>query len=494
MLLSDLSINLKEIVGILLPEVVVNSRNLLEWAAKKQRKYGLGYSVTMPGLRVIEISRPDWIEHVQKTNFQNYVKGSLFQEVMSDVFGQGIFVTDGASWKSSRQTTTRIFSATTFKTIITPSVHQTLNNLVEVLNEHSESGDIAELDSLFHHFTLEAFVKMTFSQDMNCLRASNIGGEKDDSFEEAFDYVQQQLDLRFVFTAIWVRLGRFIANRPKMVSSIHILEDYAYKLIDARDTKSVESESPKDLLSLFKGFIDEKGVSMRRSELKDALLNLIIAGRDTTAQALSWCFFHLIRKPEHLDIIRAEIENLLPCDESKVDYENYKDFTKTLAVFYEAVRLHPPVAKNAKFAVKHDKLPNGPLVEPGDCLRWSDWQMARDPDIWGNDCTEFLPSRWIDSDGKLKQFGQWKFHAFNGGPRICIGMHLATLEAVTVLVELIRNFDFQFERGWFEKVPKISKISPDSTEITPRYASSLTHPMAKPLRVIVHRRSKTSTI
>ncbi|KAH9445184.1 hypothetical protein Pst134EA_017828 [Puccinia striiformis f. sp. tritici] len=475
----------------LLPEVILNSRNLLEWAAQKTLVHGVGYSVTMPGMRLIEITRPDWIEHVQKTNFQNYVKGSLFQEVMSDVFGNGIFVTDGAAWKTSRQTTARIFNTNNFNNIITPAVHKTLASFMDVLSFHCETHNPVEMDDLLHRFTLESFVKMTFSQDMGSLKAGLLLSEQTEQpFAESFDYVQKQLDLQFILTAIWIRLGRLVGNRPKMVAARRTLENYAYTLIDSRTANpNKDTEVYHDLLGLFMSFTDEKGLSMSRSELKDSALNLIIAGRDTTAQALSWTFFHLVRNPDVVEKMRIEIDKLTTSNDELVDYSNYKHFTYHLAVFYEALRLHPSVPKNAKFAVNHDKIPNGPLVQPGDLLRWSDWQMARDPSIWGPDCTEFKPSRWIDESGNLRQFGQWKFHAFNGGPRICIGMHLATLEAIACLVQVVRTFDLEFEPGWFENVPKIRKISPDSTEQTPRYASSLTLPMANPLRIVVRKRN-----
>jgi fatty acid omega-hydroxylase len=67
--------------------------------------------------------------------------------------------------------------------------------------------------------------------------------------------------------------------------------------------------------------------------------------RDTTAQALSWTFFHLIQNPEVVAKMRVEIEQLTASNEELVDYSNYKQFTYNLAVFYEALRLHPSVPK-----------------------------------------------------------------------------------------------------------------------------------------------------
>ncbi|KAG0149237.1 hypothetical protein CROQUDRAFT_689445 [Cronartium quercuum f. sp. fusiforme G11] len=489
-----------------LPEVVWNCTNLLEWAAQLERIYGPGVSLTLPRLRLIEISRPDWIEHVQKTNFQNYVKGSFFHEVMSDVFGQGIFVVDGPAWRSTRQTTTRLFNAQNFQAIVTPAMHQTLRSFNDLLSVKAKEGVIVELDDLFHRFTLDSFLKMTFGRDSGGLNLVNTG-ENSDPFAKAFDFVQKQMDLRFTFSAGSLFLGRILGKRPKTIAARQTLDQYVYDLIDDRSKADMRTKTSHDLLGLFMSFCDEKGAPLSRTELKDSALNLIIAGRDTTAQALSWTFFHLIKNPELLEPMREEIEGLLPTDEDLVDYNNYKQFKNVLAVFYEALRLHPSVPKvrprnylhlltlinslrNAKFAVKHDKLPDGPLIEPNDCLRWSDWQMARNPNIWGPDCEEFKPSRWIDEDGKLKQYSQWTFHAFNGGPRICIGMHLATLEAVAAIVEIVRRYDLVFSPGWLQSVPKIRKITPQSKEQTPRYGSSLTLPMAQPMKVILTRRGQ----
>ncbi|KNZ55026.1 hypothetical protein VP01_278g6 [Puccinia sorghi] len=548
-----------------LPEVILNSRNLLEWAAQKTLLHGVGYSVTMPGLRLIEITRPDWIEHVQKSmfftcrnhcpaNFQNYVKGSLFQEVMSDVFGQGIFVTDGAAWKSTRQTTARIFNANNFNVcrlskdektradnIITPAVHKTLGSFMEVLAFHSETQTPVEMDTLLHQFTLESFIKMTFSQDMGGLKA-RLSGQHTEPFAEAFDYVQKQLDLRFIMTAIWLRLGRFVGSRPKMVAARRTLENYAYELIDSREANpNKKTEVYHDLLGLFMSFTDEKGVSMSRSELKDSALNLIIAGRDTTAQALSWTFFHLIRNPEVVAKMRVEIDQLMASNDELVDYTNYKQFTYNLAVFYEALRLHPSVPK-ASFFQSHKTIEATAVsisyLKKCDCINLRRMPNLRlimiksQMDPWSSPgivcagvismwflmcCTiffllHFLPyevtGRWPEilafggliapSSNRLVgstitepyvNLGNGSFtHSMSGGPRVCIGMHLGTLEAVACLVQVVRTFDLEFEPGWFEKVPKIRKISPKSTEQTPRYASSLTLPMANHMRILVQKR------
>ncbi|KAA1081703.1 Protein kinase alk2 [Puccinia graminis f. sp. tritici] len=74
-----------------------------------------GFSITVPGVRIIDVSKPEWLEYIQKTNFDNYQKGPMFRGLMVDLFGDGILVTDGALWKRARTVTSRVFSANTFK-------------------------------------------------------------------------------------------------------------------------------------------------------------------------------------------------------------------------------------------------------------------------------------------------------------------------------------------------------------------------------------------
>lgn len=72
---------------------------------------------------------------------------------------------------------------------------------------------------------------------------------------------------------------------------------------------------------------------------------------------------------------------------------------------------------------------------------------------------------------------------FNGGARLCLGQQLATFEGVSVLTALLQHFDFEFAPGYLESVPKIAL-----DEATPKYANSLTLPMAQPLMVKATRR------
>lgn len=173
----------------------------------------------------------------------------------------------------------------------------------------------------------------------------------------------------------------------------------------------------------------------------------MIAGRDTTFQTLSWFFYELARHPEHIQTIRSEVNNLLgsPSDNVKLSYDQMKLLPYLQACIAETLRLHPPVPRNSKLVMKDDVvIPQGPnkdrlppmKVYKGEIVAWSDWVMNRLESVYGEDAEEFNPQRFLEKDenGVLHyvQPNQWKFHVFNGGYRLCLGIQLAFFEALSL--------------------------------------------------------------
>ncbi|KAH9450495.1 hypothetical protein Pst134EB_018031 [Puccinia striiformis f. sp. tritici] len=115
----------------------------------------------------MDISKPAWIEYVQKTNFDNYVKGHLLQP-MWDLFGQGIFVVDGPMWRRARHATSRIFTVNTFKTIIEKCASRSLEGLTDELRSAAGEEHSIDVCDLFFRFTLDSFVQMTSVARLLC--------------------------------------------------------------------------------------------------------------------------------------------------------------------------------------------------------------------------------------------------------------------------------------------------------------------------------------
>lgn len=461
------------------------------------------YSWTFPPQgRIIMLNRPEYIEHVQKTNFDNYPKGSLFRAAFQDVLGAtGIFVADGHTWKVQRKMASHIFSVNQFRNIVQVVVHDELRQLTALLanvaaspSSGKEAGGpgagspyngTIELTDLCFRYTLSSFTKMALGKDVGCLSSDPAVLKNSVPFSVAFDHAQNHINNRFSRPG-WQFWERFTASGRRMRGYVETMREFALDIVqerlrqerqerieagegeDGSGQRIKQRPESMDLLGLFTPLTQDP------EDLFIIITNFLVAGRDTTAQALSWLFVELIAHPQHVDAIRAEITAVLggspsPAEPHLLEYDRMRDLPFTQACISEAVRLHPPVPKNGKRVTRDDVIvpaganPEGlpPIrVYANEQVAWSDWVMARCPEIWGADCEEFNPYRFLERDSsaaaaeaekesgapvwKYVQPTHWKFHAFNGGPRLCLGISLANYEALSFLVAVLPHFDLQW--------------------------------------------------
>ena len=196
-----------------------------------------------------------------------------------------------------------------------------------------------------------------------------------------------------------------------------------------------------------------------RRIVADAAMNYLSAGRDTTAQSLTWTLYLLLRHPEHESEM---IEELAGCfgtrpgspNLSNITYDKVQPATLpyTNSVFTETLRLCPPVPFELKECTVATTFPDGTWLPQGSVVIWVPWAMGRSCQIWGEDSELFKPARWLDASGSIGlQKSPYEFPVFNGGPRLCLGKKLAESLAVCVLAQLTWRYKFsevlEIERG-----------------------------------------------
>ncbi|KAF9437028.1 hypothetical protein BGZ76_002191 [Entomortierella beljakovae] len=448
-------------------------------------------STTILGLgRVIGLNSPEMIEHIMKTKFENYEKGIIINENLRDSLGDGIFNSDGAIWKFHRKTASHVFSTKIYRQLIEGPFQTHTNQLCDILDKAAEDGTAVDLYALFLRLTLDTFAELSFGLNLNSL-----GKDGEDPFGQSFDYAVVQTDTRF-FNPFWRITEKITPAYFKMKKAIGIIDSYAYSAIEGRRKETpderVKRQGPtqrEDLLDLFMKFRDDDGRAMSDRELRDVFMSFIIAGRDTTAQALSWMYYEVMMNPNVEQNIWTEIGKV----GTEINYEMLtKDMRYTTAVFMEALRLYPPVPRNLKTTVNDDVLPNGVQTKAGDIIIFSTYSISRNESVWGPQARKFIPERWFEGNTeainsgklennilaedyvipKLRKETQYKFSSFNAGPRICLGQTFATLEGLTVINMLSSRFKFTLVPGQAPPVP----------------TTSLTLPMKRPLLVTVTRR------
>jgi cytochrome P450 len=289
-------------------------------------------------------------------------------------------------------------------------------------------------------------------------------------FSHAFDYASDQVGLRFQ-NPLYQVTERFTGS--KFRTSIAKVKAFGQQIVANARQRQPQSDSdnvPEDPRSAYGNLIDSLMEAFDDTSIvADAALNLLSAGRDTTAQSLTWTFYLLMRHPFASQRLRQEILAAFP-HKALVDKPWKTDLADlqpaklpyTTAVFYEALRLYPPVPFEIKQCEIDITLPDGTFLPAGSIVVWCIWAMNRSTEIWGQqgqDLETFEPDRWLH-DGRFIGKSAFDFPVFNGGPRSCLGKRMAELIAAYVMVNILREFDFEEARD--DKLPYKERRSQNS--------------------------------
>ncbi|KAG7390175.1 hypothetical protein PHYPSEUDO_008629 [Phytophthora pseudosyringae] len=415
-------------------------------------------SIGMPDELVV--SSPEAFEEVLKTQFSNFPKGSYMCENLRDLLGDGIFAADGERWVHQRKMASNLFTMRALRDSMTATIQRHALVLYAILQRTSDSGDTLDLCKLLNRFTIEAFAEIAFGVRMGCLDS-----DEEHPFQKAFDHALRALLLRFVRpgwfwkTQRWLGVGveGELKNDMEVINAtvLDIVEKALARHGDGGEDDGVTAAG-SDIVSLFLASVGSSPNAGTRQfdpmYLRDIVVNFLIAGRDSTAQTLSWFFLNLTKNPRVERRIRIEIAERLhkaggeataPTNSAMQDVGQ---LVYLEAALKETLRLHPPVPMVPKYVVEDTTLADGTFVKGDSMIVLATYAMARMQRVWGADAAEFKPERWIDSaTGKLVSVSSYKFASFNAGPRLCLGMNLAMLEMKLVVAGLLSKFHLEVQ-------------------------------------------------
>jgi cytochrome P450 len=284
---------------------------------------------------------------------------------------------------------------------------------------------------------------------------------RETAFSRHFDSAQSHLAKRFRLGDLyWLHNPKDFKNNNK---NIQTFIDHYVNLALRKSSGSEKLAEEGDHKQRYV-FLEQLASQTRDPvELRAQILNILLAGRDTTASLLSWLMHELIRNPEIFQKLRSTIiDEFGPYDNPQtITFSTLKGCTYLQHCVNETLRLWTAVPGNSRRANKITTLPKGggpdgesPVIIPANSeVNYSVHVMHRRKDLWGPDAEEFKPERF---QGRKPG---WEFLPFNGGPRICIGQQFALTEASYVVVRLLQRFDaLQPAEGQLEGVVR-SKLT-----------------------------------
>lgn len=390
---------------------------------------------------------PENVKAVLASQFEDFELGPVRRANFFPLLGNGIFTADGEAWSHGRALLRPQFARNQVADLDLEERH--VSDMLRHMPIKSTGWtDEINLQPIFFRLTLDSATEFLFGEsvhsqvsalpftatDKDTLR--NPTGLDLSEVGKAFDRATHSLGKR----------ARFAENywlyNPKQFREdcalIHQFADFFVNRALNSDLEKQHSEKYVFLHELVKATRDP-------IEIRSQLLNIFLAGRDTTAGLLGWVFWVLCRHPNIFEKLRSEIISEFGTYEKprNITFATLKSCTYLQHVMNETLRLYPSVPLNSRRATRDTTIPLGggadgksPLFVPkGTNVDYSVHIMHRRKDIWGEDAWEFKPERWIGRKGG------WEFLPFNGGPRICLGQQFALTEAGYVIVRLLQKFD-----------------------------------------------------
>ncbi|ORY11838.1 cytochrome P450 52A11 [Clohesyomyces aquaticus] len=410
-------------------------KNYEQWL-KMFGTYGNGgYTVEASlGERVILTAEPDNVKAILATQFKDFGKGEKFRKEWHPFLGNGIFTTDGELWHSSRQLLRPQFIKDRISDLAIFEEHVQI-----LMNKLGKDGDIDMLDYLFR-YTLDAATHF--------LLGKSVGSQTNPQTEFADAFYQAQR-IQSIIARMgplnWMLPRRYMGYYSAINSVNNFVEQYidqALSLSQAELEKKTNHDEGYTFLHAIASYTRDRTV------LRDQLVSVLLAGRDTTACMLTWAIYELSKNPEIMTKLRQEIMNQVGPERAPT-YQDLKEMKYLSHVLNETLRLYPAVPFNIRFALADTTLPTGggpdgrqPIgILKGTAIGYSTLVMQRRADLYpppGSgfpDITKFVPERW---DGWTPK--SWTYVPFNGGPRICIGQQFALTEMGYTLVRLFQRF------------------------------------------------------
>ncbi|KAI1662359.1 cytochrome P450 [Daldinia decipiens] len=442
-------------------------QKLFSWFVKCERRFGnetfqIGVPTLPPG---VVLNDPKNLDYVFK-NEGIFSKGDFFKKLSWDLFGNGIINVDGELWKAQRKAGLAFLNTSNLRVLTDIALPRYLGRAVEHLQVQARARKVVDLQSVFHEITSQLMGKMAYDMEMHA----------DDDFTVAFDYASGATTERFQ-NPLWFIKEHFTGS--KFREALHTIRTFGYKIVDSAADSNIKKqgdhtpELTPDRLDEVSGSLIQSLLEVfgdNREIVSDSALNYLSAGRDTVAQALTWCIYILMQHEFVIDEIRNEVRALLDntpgpllSDDSKVSVNSSiltpSSLPYTMATFYETLRLYPPIPFEIKQCEKPTTLPDGTFLPEKSIVFWCTWAMNRSRINWGDDADSFRPERWLTEDGKLITKSAAEFPVFNGGPRLCLGKRMAELLAAQVIPTMVLMFDFTPAYGG-ERVSKSSLTLP----------------------------------
>jgi cytochrome P450 len=398
--------------------------SLLPAEAYRMKIGPLGYSRRS----IVVVNEPALVRHVLADPEGIFPKSDLMVHALEPLIGDSIFVSSGATWRRQRRMIDPALSLMRVNRAF-PAMQAGCAEAEAEYDAAAADDRAFSLDLAMSHLTADIICRTVFSTTLATRTAHDVF----DAFTEFERRVAQVEIRRLIWDKAWTRAPQ----KEPVLEACRIIRAHLGELLD---THLAAGASFDDIASqVIEARDDLGGKAFTREELIDQLGVLFLAGHETSASALTWCFAILATQPALVARLRAEVEAVT--GGGPIEYDHIKRLTLTRNIFRETLRLYPPITFLPRVANEATAL-DGYRLKKGALVMVAPWVLHRHRLYWQEpnlfDPDRFLPER----EGAIVQ---GSYIPFGIGPRICAGAAFATIEATLLIARLFRRYDWRLE-------------------------------------------------
>lgn len=372
------------------------------------------------------VNNPKMVRAITINRVGAFPKSDLMVGALEPLVGDGIFISNGRTWKRQRRLIDPAFAHMRIKSAF-DEMARAVTTFEARLDAHAASGDVAELDEEMSHLTADIIFRTIFSEPIESADARAV-------FRAFSDYQNAVAQIE-----PWVLLtskpwGK-VRQPSEVVRKCALIRETLGVLIDKRLADGGRrSDIAGDIIAARH---PQTGEGFSREELIDQIAVFFLAGHETSASALTWAFFILAERPEILARLREEVDRIAGAGPISFDHTRRLPFTRN--VFREVLRLYPPVSFITRIAERSMRL-GMQEVPRGALMVISPWLIHRHRKLW-TEPDRFDPDRFAPE--RERELKPGAYIPFGLGPRVCTGASFATVESVLILAALARRYDFK---------------------------------------------------
>ena len=374
----------------------------------------------------IVTTNPVVIQHVLKTNSDNYHKSEIQKRRMGHFLGKGLLTTEGEPWRTQRRLIQKGFDRKQLD-VLSSIMQDSLADSMRDFDRQARSGPV----DIYTHL-----MKMTFGMVGRSLFGARLKDDDIEVISHTISTVQEFMVRQTIqpYLNPWFAASGELRRHEEMRARADgILLDYI---------KRRRQEAPgHDLLQILMDARYSDGEGMPDELVLSESMQLLVAGHETSSNALSWLLYLLSSRPACLERVREEFDSVLGGE--PLTYAHVPRLEFAAQVVQEGLRLYPPFWMVDRMALADDRA--GDLFIPaGSTVVVFVYGVHHSPRLW-EDPERFDPERFTKANEKLRPPCTWL--PFGAGPRGCIGGNYAMLQILMIMSVLLRKYELQLAPG-----------------------------------------------